>query len=162
MTTNGNGDGGLIAELDNLGDRIAVEIVSLENERAHIDAQLKRLRSLSRAIGAHSEAPKPKQKPQGKVKSKASPRAVRLIAQAIRASSGDRFTAPDLAEFTGYNGAIVYAVLNELRETETIGKAGKVPGSGPTPRIAWRVLDDEALEAVASIQAKQAANRRKS
>lgn len=146
----------LIEEMEALAERAIVEIITLENQRADIDSQIKRLRKLQSAVAA-DQAPSRRPsnaKSNGKRKTpktqidKARQMADHILALSPGiAESDETFTVLEIHEGMGnpWSQPHSYTVFNYLREINFLAKVGKHP---ETKRELWRVDDAEALNLV--------------
>lgn len=135
----------IIEEMEALAERATIEIVTLENQRADIDTQIKRLRKLQTAVAADQAPSRRTAKSNG-----AGKRAVkrthiekgRQTADYILgvAEPDDTFTVLEVHEGMGnpWSQPHSYAVFNYLREIGFLAKVGKDP---ETKREIWRVDD---------------------
>lgn len=144
MATNGSAAQGLFAELDKMRVQIDERLEHLEREKLDIDAQMKRLRAISRAFDG--PAPPAKAKARNHY-GKSGERSLAQVARAVLDRDMEVFSAIDIQDGTSLTDPTLYACFTTLRERQVIGKAGILPGAKPhVKRQGFRILDREALE----------------
>lgn len=133
-------------DLDSLGGRVLGEISVLETQRQEIDAQIRRLRMVARAIEPDSGKPTIKRRRNNL----ASSNSISTIAKILLSIPDEVFTVPgELLGKVGVSDPQVYSTVSTLRDRQILGKAGSVQGGGPNgKRQAYRILDRKALEDV--------------